>query len=58
MDSHGEAPAANREAFRSPGDDATLPELIKFLNDRSVRDQLAAAAGPLEILRIIGNSKA
>jgi len=35
MDSHGEAPAANREAFRSPGDAATLPELIKFLNDRS-----------------------
>ena len=26
---------SNREAFRKPGDAATLPELIKFLNDRS-----------------------
>ena len=26
---------SNREAFRKPGDPATLPELIKFLNDRS-----------------------
>jgi len=26
---------SNREAFRAPGDAATLPELIKFLNDRS-----------------------
>jgi DNA helicase II / ATP-dependent DNA helicase PcrA len=34
-DSHGEAPAPIRAAFRSPGDAATLPELIKFLNDRS-----------------------
>jgi DNA helicase-2/ATP-dependent DNA helicase PcrA len=29
-----ETPAI-REAFRKPGDPATLPELIKFLNDRS-----------------------
>ena len=38
MDSHGEASAAVREGlegFRKPGDPATLPELIKFLNDRS-----------------------
>ena len=35
MDSHGEAPPAIRAGFRSPGDAATLPELIKFLNDRS-----------------------
>jgi DNA helicase-2/ATP-dependent DNA helicase PcrA len=34
-DSHGEAASAIREAFRVPGDAATLPELIKFLNDRS-----------------------
>ena len=27
--------AAERPAFRKPGDAATLPELIKFLNDRS-----------------------
>jgi DNA helicase II / ATP-dependent DNA helicase PcrA len=27
--------AAEAEAFRAPGDPATLPELIKFLNDRS-----------------------
>ncbi len=27
--------AADAPAFRSPGDGATLPELIKFLNDRS-----------------------
>jgi DNA helicase-2/ATP-dependent DNA helicase PcrA len=27
--------AAGRAAFRKPGDPATLPELIKFLNDRS-----------------------
>ena len=26
---------SNREAFRKPGDAVTLPELIKFLNDRS-----------------------
>ena len=30
-----EAAAANIMAFRKPGDPATLPELIKFLNDRS-----------------------
>jgi DNA helicase-2/ATP-dependent DNA helicase PcrA len=40
MDSHGEAAPvvrteASSEAFRAPGDAATLPELIKFLNDRS-----------------------
>jgi DNA helicase-2/ATP-dependent DNA helicase PcrA len=35
MDSHGEASSAIREGFRAPGDAATLPELIKFLNDRS-----------------------
>jgi DNA helicase-2/ATP-dependent DNA helicase PcrA len=35
MDSHDEAAPASREAFRKPGDSATLPELIKFLNDRS-----------------------
>ena len=35
MDSHGEASPAIREGFRAPGDAATLPELIKFLNDRS-----------------------
>ena len=35
MDSHGEAPPAIRAGFRKPGDAATLPELIKFLNDRS-----------------------
>ena len=34
-DSHGEAPVAVRAGFRAPGDAATLPELIKFLNDRS-----------------------
>ena len=28
-------PAEERAAFRKPGDAATLPELIKFLNDRS-----------------------
>ncbi|WP_263367750.1 ATP-dependent helicase [Edaphobacter bradus] len=27
--------SVERQAFRSPGDPATLPELIKFLNDRS-----------------------
>ena len=31
----GEAEPAIREGFRKPGDPATLPELIKFLNDRS-----------------------
>ena len=31
----GEAVAQERPAFRKPGDPATLPELIKFLNDRS-----------------------
>ncbi len=35
MDSHGEASPAIREGFRAPGAPATLPELIKFLNDRS-----------------------
>jgi DNA helicase II / ATP-dependent DNA helicase PcrA len=38
MDSQGEASAGVREGvegFRKPGDPATLPELIKFLNDRS-----------------------
>jgi DNA helicase II / ATP-dependent DNA helicase PcrA len=38
MDSRGQASAALREGvegFRKPGDTATLPELIKFLNDRS-----------------------
>jgi DNA helicase-2/ATP-dependent DNA helicase PcrA len=34
-DSHGEAASAIREGFRKPGEAATLPELIKFLNDRS-----------------------
>ncbi len=33
--SDGEAASAIREGFRKPGDPATLPELIKFLNDRS-----------------------
>ena len=28
-------PTSERPAFRKPGDPATLPELIKFLNDRS-----------------------
>ncbi len=30
-----ELDAAGKSAFRKPGDPATLPELIKFLNDRS-----------------------
>ena len=30
-----EAATSETEAFRAPGDAATLPELIKFLNDRS-----------------------
>jgi DNA helicase-2/ATP-dependent DNA helicase PcrA len=30
-----EVDAAGKPAFRKPGDPATLPELIKFLNDRS-----------------------
>jgi DNA helicase-2/ATP-dependent DNA helicase PcrA len=30
-----ELDAAGKPAFRKPGDSATLPELIKFLNDRS-----------------------
>ena len=37
-DSRGEASPSTdegREPFRKPGDPATLPELIKFLNDRS-----------------------
>ncbi len=32
---HDQANAADDRAFRKPGDPATLPELIKFLNDRS-----------------------
>ena len=32
---HDEANEADDKAFRKPGDPATLPELIKFLNDRS-----------------------
>ena len=32
---HESANAADDKAFRKPGDPATLPELIKFLNDRS-----------------------
>jgi DNA helicase-2/ATP-dependent DNA helicase PcrA len=32
---HEAANAADARAFRKPGDPATLPELIKFLNDRS-----------------------
>ncbi|MGA8940010.1 MAG: 3'-5' exonuclease, partial [Acidobacteriaceae bacterium] len=32
---HDAANAADARAFRKPGDPATLPELIKFLNDRS-----------------------
>ncbi|HEY5055565.1 MAG TPA: UvrD-helicase domain-containing protein [Acidobacteriaceae bacterium] len=32
---NAEAATAETEAFRAPGDPATLPELIKFLNDRS-----------------------
>ncbi len=32
---HETANAADARAFRKPGDPATLPELIKFLNDRS-----------------------
>jgi DNA helicase-2/ATP-dependent DNA helicase PcrA len=32
---HEKANAADARAFRKPGDPATLPELIKFLNDRS-----------------------
>jgi DNA helicase II / ATP-dependent DNA helicase PcrA len=35
MGANGEAASAIREAFRKPGEAATLPELIKFLNDRS-----------------------
>ena len=31
----GDPPEEERPAFRKPGDAATLPELIKFLNDRS-----------------------
>ena len=33
--SEGDASPTERPAFRKPGDRATLPELIKFLNDRS-----------------------
>jgi DNA helicase-2/ATP-dependent DNA helicase PcrA len=32
---HEQANEADAHAFRKPGDPATLPELIKFLNDRS-----------------------
>ncbi len=32
---HASANEADARAFRKPGDPATLPELIKFLNDRS-----------------------
>jgi DNA helicase-2/ATP-dependent DNA helicase PcrA len=34
-DSEEESTAQERPAFRKPGEAATLPELIKFLNDRS-----------------------
>ncbi len=34
-DDHAAANQADDRAFRKPGDPATLPELIKFLNDRS-----------------------
>jgi len=34
-DSHGESEPETSKGFRKPGDAATLPELIKFLNDRS-----------------------
>jgi DNA helicase-2/ATP-dependent DNA helicase PcrA len=34
-DNRGEAAPDTGEAFRKPGDSATLPELIKFLNDSS-----------------------
>src|SRR6201998_2357978 len=36
----------------------TLAAIAKFLNDRNVREQLAAAPTPREILRIIGHSNA
>ena len=36
----------------------TLAAIAKFLNDRNVREQLAAAPNPQEILRIIGHSNA
>jgi DNA helicase-2/ATP-dependent DNA helicase PcrA len=35
MESGGDGPSEAVEGFRRPGDAATLPELIKFLNDRS-----------------------
>lgn len=34
----------------------TLAAIAKFLNDRNIREQLAAAPGPQEILKIIGHS--
>ncbi len=34
-DTHGGAAPDAREGFRKPGDPATLPELIRFLNERS-----------------------
>jgi DNA helicase-2/ATP-dependent DNA helicase PcrA len=47
------ADAEGREAFRKPGDSATLPELIRFLIDRSgYIKALEAEASPESISRI------
>ena len=48
---------AERPAFRAPGDPATLPELIKFLNDRSGYIKVLEEEGTPESFSRIENLK-
>ncbi len=50
-------PSARIDGFRAPGDPATLPELIKFLNDRSGYIKALEAEGTPEAFSRIENLK-
>ncbi len=54
---HDAANEADERAFRKPGDPATLPELIKFLNDRSGYIRALEEEGTPEAFSRIENLK-
>ncbi|HLI76934.1 MAG TPA: 3'-5' exonuclease, partial [Acidobacteriaceae bacterium] len=54
---HDQANEADQRAFRKPGDPATLPELIKFLNDRSGYIRALEEEGTPEAFSRIENLK-
>ena len=52
-----QSPTSRIDGFRAPGDPATLPELIKFLNDRSGYIKMLESEGTPEAFSRIENLK-